>query len=391
MEANRNRTMSIVLALLLPFLTCWVQWHFWSVFKPLVWFLFFPAVFFSSRIGGKIVGLISTAISALLVVYFFIPPQLSFVAKNSNSLYSVMVFLCMGTLFSYTHERLERAKRRAAEAQEAVLIANEQLQEAMIGRLQLEQKQTETNLLRSEKRFRRLFNKAPVPLCYVSNDGVLTDFNERFVQMFGYTHEDVPTLEEWGQLAYPDAEYRAWVMETWNAAFEKAAATGSDIEPIEYRVTCKDGTVRTVLISGITVGDDFLATFFDVTERRLFEEALREREYRFRSIFNNSPIAIGIGRSDDGRIVEVNDAWLQLYGFARDEVIGRTTLELNLYERAEERNEVIRIINEHGHVVNQEVQLRRKSGEIMFVHQRDQSVLVVQHEPSAQVFLGIME
>src|SRR6185369_6171853 len=69
-----------------------------------------------------------------------------------------------------------------------------------------------------------------------------------------------------------------------------------------------------------------------------------------------------------GRLVEVNDAWLRLYGFERDEVIGRTTTELNLYARDDERNEVIRIIYECGHVVNREVQLRRKNGDIITVH-----------------------
>lgn len=265
-----------MLALLFPFFTCWVQWQFWSVFKPFVWFLFFPTVFFSSRIGGKYVGLVSTGISALLVVYFFIPPQLSFSISQKSNLYSVLVFLFMGALFSYTHDRLENAKRRTLEAQETARVATERLQEARIGRLLAEQKQTEDHLVKSEERFRRLFERAPVPLCFVTNDGVLADYNERFVTMFGYSHEDVSILSEWWRVAYPDVTYRKWVQETWNAAVERAAATGSDIEPNEYSVTCKDGTVRTVLISGITLGADLLSTFFDVTERKLAAEEVRK-------------------------------------------------------------------------------------------------------------------
>jgi two-component system, cell cycle sensor histidine kinase and response regulator CckA len=104
----------------------------------------------------------------------------------------------------------------------------------------------------------------------------------------------------------------------------------------------------------------------ECTERKArlaAEEALRESESRYRNIFNNSPIAIGIGRRDDGRLVEVNDAWLQLYGFERAEVVGRTTTELKLYVKTDERDELIGIINERGQIVNREVQLRRKTGE----------------------------
>ena len=271
-----KRALRISLALLLPFVTCGVQWLFWSTIRPFVWFLFFPTAFFSSRVGGKTAGLVSTVISAVLVVYFFIPPQLSFADKQSNNLYSVLVFLIMGVLFSVTHDRLERANRRAVEAVEASRIADEQLQEARIGRLQTEQKMTEDHLQMSEERFRKLFDKAPVPLCFVSNSGVLTDFNERFVRMFGYGHEDVSTIAEWWQLAYPDEQYRQWVVATWERAVATAAREGSDIEPFEYRVTCKDGMVRTVLISGIILGDDLLSTFFDVTERRLAEEKIHQ-------------------------------------------------------------------------------------------------------------------
>ena len=130
MEAGSHRTMRITLALLLPFVTCALQWQFWPVFRPFVWFLFFPTVFFSSRIGGKFVGLVSTAISALLVVYFFIPPQLSFSDKAANNLYSVALFLVMGGLFSLTHDKLEKAKCRAANALEESRVANELLQKS---------------------------------------------------------------------------------------------------------------------------------------------------------------------------------------------------------------------------------------------------------------------
>ena len=147
-----------------------------------------------------------------------------------------------------------------------------------IERLQREiadREHAEKALRDSEARFRDLFKQAPVPLCFVNKQGELADFNTRFQQLFGYSHADIPTLVEWWQLAYPDPEYRGWVLQAWNEAVEHAASTGQDIIPIEYQVTCKNGAARTMLISGITLGEDFLATYFDVTERRQAEDEVR--------------------------------------------------------------------------------------------------------------------
>ncbi len=115
---DQQRILRVATALLLPFAACAVQWFFWQTIKPFVWFLFFPTVFFSSQLGGMAGGIASTAISSVLVWYFFLPPQLSFRLENSDNVYSVAVFMAMGFLFSLTHERLKRANRLATEALE---------------------------------------------------------------------------------------------------------------------------------------------------------------------------------------------------------------------------------------------------------------------------------
>lgn len=116
--------------MLLPFIACGLQWALWDILNPFVWFLFFPTVFFSSRLGGWKVGLVATLTSALLVVYCFIPPQLAFSGKATNNLYSVALFLVMGALFSLTHHSLDQARRRAAVALEDTRQANEGLEAA---------------------------------------------------------------------------------------------------------------------------------------------------------------------------------------------------------------------------------------------------------------------
>jgi len=143
---------------------------------------------------------------------------------------------------------------------------------------------SEEALFESESRFRELFNRAPMPLCSVDGAGRLLNVNQRFVSTFGYTLADVPTVDAWWPLAYPDPEYRAEVRRVWDEDLASAMAQQTEITPRTCRVTCKNGEVRDVLISGITTGGGFVATFNDVTDRVRAEEALRQSELKFRTV-----------------------------------------------------------------------------------------------------------
>ncbi|WP_271009102.1 sensor domain-containing diguanylate cyclase [Paucibacter sp. B51] len=121
--------------------------------------------------------------------------------------------------------------------------------------------------------FQDLFMKLPIPLCWVASDGVVLQMNKRFESVFGYSKKDMPILDCWWPLAYPDTSYRDWVRRTWNEAL--ALAEKRDIIPIEYRVRCKNQQTVTMEISGITLGDGFLATFIDVTERNAAQERVQ--------------------------------------------------------------------------------------------------------------------
>ncbi|MCI2284254.1 sensor domain-containing diguanylate cyclase [Colwellia sp. MSW7] len=124
--------------------------------------------------------------------------------------------------------------------------------------------------------FLELFIKLPIPLCLVSEDGIVLRINKKFTHIFGYDLDDMPTLQQWWLLAYPDSEYRDWVLSNWAEAVEVSAREGQDITPIEYTINCKDGTVREMEISGMTLANGFLATFIDVTERNIAQREIRD-------------------------------------------------------------------------------------------------------------------
>ena len=140
----------------------------------------------------------------------------------------------------------------------------------------------EDALQKSEAGFRKLVTTLPLPLAIVNHAGMHTFINDKFVQVFGYDYDDLPTREKWRELAFPDQKYRSWVAETWAAEVESATKTKPEIGPIECDITCKNGAVRSVMVSGIITNEEVLATFIDVTESRRHEQAMKKAYERRR-------------------------------------------------------------------------------------------------------------
>jgi PAS domain S-box-containing protein len=99
-------------------------------------------------------------------------------------------------------------------------------------------------------------------------------------------------------------------------------------------------------------------------ERKQAEEALRLSEDKFSKAFRSSPDAFAIGRQADGMILEVNERWGEILGYARDEAVGRTVWELQIYMNPGERERLVSLVRERGYARDFEVNLRKKSGEI---------------------------
>jgi PAS domain S-box-containing protein len=96
-------------------------------------------------------------------------------------------------------------------------------------------------------------------------------------------------------------------------------------------------------------------------EKRHIEEILALSEYKYSLIFDKSPIAIALAKFPESEMVAVNDAFLSLFEYKREEVIGKTTLELGL-NTTDSLNEVRKRMNESGIIKNFKTVRQTKNG-----------------------------
>ena len=136
-------------------------------------------------------------------------------------------------------------------------------------------------LRESDERLRLITEVSPVGIVISDGRERMIYHNRRFVDLFGYTGEDVPDVERWFELAYPEPQERERIRAVWTNAVEHARAHGNEIVPVETSVTCRDGTFREVEFRFKTTGEYNVVVFTDITARkraeRRVEALLREK------------------------------------------------------------------------------------------------------------------
>ncbi len=138
-----------------------------------------------------------------------------------------------------------------------------------------EHKRSEEALLRSEATFKSLADTSPLAIFLSVGIGRRAEYiNPMFTRLFGYAIEEVPTAEHWYPLAYPDATYRLHIMTEWQRRIAVALETGSEMEPMESVVTCKDGSQKQISWGFEIIGGKTWSFGVDLTERRQAEEKL---------------------------------------------------------------------------------------------------------------------
>ncbi|WP_006787193.1 diguanylate cyclase [Thiorhodospira sibirica] len=143
----------------------------------------------------------------------------------------------------------------------------------------------------SEARFQRLLQFSPVPLGSLDPSHRTRFYNAAFTETFGYTAADLPDLERWCELAYPDPNYRRWLIQGWEIALSALAAGDASHIPFRATVTCKNGKQKVVDIYHKEFEDGCLGAFIDITEHQRKQRHERELQAILRDVMNAEPLA----------------------------------------------------------------------------------------------------
>jgi len=127
------------------------------------------------------------------------------------------------------------------------------------------------------------------------------------------------------------------------------------------------GKVLAVAVAFLLMSAMLVALWVNIQRRKRTETSLRESEEKFEKIFRHSPDWIAIMRLSDGTYLDVNDAFEEITGFTRTEVLGKTALDIGIYSNPKERYELDEAFLRQGRTQIQELQYRLKSGVVITV------------------------
>ena len=239
-----------------------------------------------------------------------------------------------------------------------------------------ERKRAEEALRDNIQLLNDIIDGSPSPIFLKDRDGKFITINASLERMLGRSRQELKGKTDYDIAPKEVADY-------WRSHDAKVMATGKAIQ-MEEVADLQDGhhiflanKFPLVNANGQVYGIGAIS--HDITERKQAEEALRLSEEKFALSFANNPAAIAMTRLEDGLFLEVNDTWVALNGYSREEAIGHFAREMHIWPTTEAVSRFVQELQEKGFLRGWEQEFLKKSGEV-FVAQLSAQVLTLRGE-----------
>ncbi|WP_051434544.1 PAS domain S-box protein [Desulfonatronum lacustre] len=226
-----------------------------------------------------------------------------------------------------------------------------------------------------------ILQTAPTGIGMVENR-VIVSVNDYVLELTGYSREEL--IGQSARMLYPTQEDYDYVgREKYRQISQKG--TGS----VETRWLRKDGAVLDVILSSTPLDPEDLSagvtfTVLDITDRKQSEE-------RFAKAFHSSPAPLVISEIETGLFLDVNERWNEMLGYAREEMIGRTSKEVGIWADPADRDRIVAKIAEQGFFKDEPIQFMTKDGEARYALWSAEVVLLNGHRVMLSLILDETE
>ena len=227
----------------------------------------------------------------------------------------------------------------------------------------IERKRAEKELRESEKQSRRLaaiVESSDDIIISKTLDGIITSWNTGAENIYGYNESEMIGKPISILLPPERSDETANILEQiktglrlvhYETVRQRKDGRRIDVSLTVSPIKDKEGKI----IAASTIGRD-------ITEHKRAELLLRQSEEKFKTAFLTSPDSININRLEDGMYISINQGFTRTTGYTEEDVIGKTSLELNIWDNAEDRKKLVEGLREHGRMENLEAVFRKKDG-----------------------------
>ena len=229
-----------------------------------------------------------------------------------------------------------------------------------------EQKQLELQIIETKESFQAIFENNATAIAIIEIDTTISMVNNAYCELSGYSCEEVVGMSWTKQIPPQDLDGLK--------EYNRLRLMNSKDVPDKYEFSFyrKDGEIRHALmtVSMIERTKKIIVSFVDITQRKLAEQSLKEREEEFREFFEANLDSITISGFDKNgfpsEFLDSNMSGVQLLGFEKDELLKKSPIDLERYVSEEEMNRRLSELRNNG-FVDFETKLEHKDGHIIDV------------------------